>query len=129
MEIIKIRGKNAKEIHDKILSEMENLVPEEVKNDLRKMSAICAHFDDRLHKSKAISHKDVDTYNELCYKHFGMLQDGEEFEKEERPAAHMPKKKAMLSQPMAGRSMEEIEGTREKAIKVHRRMVQPGGHA
>ena len=88
MDIIKIRAKCAKEIHDAIISELESLVPEDVREDLHEMSAIQARVDHRLRQSKAISHDDVATYNKLCYKHFGKAQDGKEFAKEEVPPTH-----------------------------------------
>lgn len=98
-------------IHE-IAKEIEKALPEEVEKDLHEMASIQAGITKRLNTNRAIEFEKIRRYNELCYKHFGKLQDGGEFTKEE------PKKKAMLSQPMAGKREEEIRETRERAIRI-----------
>ena len=93
MEIIKIRAKDAKEIHRALIAELESFVPEDVKVDLREMSGIQADIESHLHYSKALNSEAVERYNELCYKHFPKMQDGGEFTKEEPKADTAVEKK------------------------------------
>lgn len=58
-------------------------IPENVRDDLKRLSIIQARINTCLSMNKAISTKDLEEYNALCYKHFADLQDGSEFEKEE----------------------------------------------
>lgn len=74
-----------------LVKELEKCVPEDVKEDLHKMAACQARITARIRMSKALSSEDVKLYNELCYKHFGKMQDGEEFTKEEpKPETKTP---------------------------------------
>lgn len=74
-----------KMIVDAHIKELEKRVPEEVKNDLHEMCRIQNRIFYRMAESKAIPTADVERFNALCYKHFGKLQDGAEFVKEEAP--------------------------------------------
>lgn len=65
------------------IKELEKRVPEDVKEDIRKMTACQVRITARIRGNKALSSEDVKLYNDMCYKHFGKLQDGEEFTKEE----------------------------------------------
>lgn len=69
-------------IHE-IAKEIEKSLPEEVEKDLREMASIQAGITKRLNTNRAIEFEKIRRYNELCYKHFGKLQDGGEFTKEE----------------------------------------------
>ena len=66
-----------------IAKEIERTLPEEVVKDLHEMASIQAGITKRLHTNRAIEIEKIQRYNELCYKHFGKMQDGEEFTKEE----------------------------------------------
>jgi len=57
-------------------------VPVDVREDLKRMADIQTRMTLNLRSNKAISTKDLEEYNALCYKHFEHLQDGSEFEKE-----------------------------------------------
>ena len=57
-------------------------VPVDVREDLKRMADIQPRMTLNLRSNKAISTKDLEEYNALCYKHFEHLQDGSEFEKE-----------------------------------------------
>ena len=81
IEVIKIRSR----IPDALIAELEKGVPEEVKKDLHEMSDLQNRIFRRMAESKAIPTADVERFNALCYKHFGKLQDGAEFVKEEAP--------------------------------------------
>lgn len=67
-----------------IIQEIAKTLPEGVAEDLHKMSEIQTEITMRLRRSKAIDFEMVQKYNELCYKHFAKMQDGEEFH-EEKP--------------------------------------------
>ena len=58
-------------------------IPKDVQEDMKRMSIIQARITTCLHMNKAISRKDTEEYNRMCYRHFSHLQDGSEFEKEE----------------------------------------------
>ena len=58
-------------------------IPKDVQEDLKRMSIIQARITTCLHMNKAISRKDAEEYNRMCYRHFSRFQDGSEFEKEE----------------------------------------------
>lgn len=58
-------------------------IPENVRDDLKRLSIIQARIKTCLSMNKAISTKDLEEYNALCYKQFPTYQDGSEFEKEE----------------------------------------------
>lgn len=58
-------------------------VPVDVREDLKRMADIQTRMTLNLRSNKAISTKDLEEYNALCYKHFEHFQDGSEFEKEE----------------------------------------------
>ena len=77
-----------KELHNEmmriLIQEIEKTLPEGVAEDLHKMSEIQTEIVMRLRRSKAIDFEMVQKYNELCYKHFAKMQDGEEFH-EEKP--------------------------------------------
>lgn len=81
IEVIKIRSR----IPDALIAELEKGVPEEVKKDLHEMSDLQNRIFRRMAESKAIPTADVDRFNALCYRHFGKVQDGAEFVKEEAP--------------------------------------------
>ena len=81
IEVIKIRSR----IPDALIAELEKGVPEEVKKDLHEMSDLQNRIFRRMAESKAIPTADVERFNALCYRHFGKLQDGAEFVKEEAP--------------------------------------------
>lgn len=70
-----------------LVRELEKEVPEDVRKDLAEMSRIRARIDSRFHRTQAISLTDVRRWNDLCYKHFGKVQDGGEFTKEAPAAA------------------------------------------
>ena len=57
-------------------------IPENVRDDLKRLSIIQARINTCLSMNKAISPTDIAKYNALCYEHFPMFQDGSEFEKE-----------------------------------------------
>ena len=61
-----------------IVKEIEKTLPEEVVKDLHEMASIQAGITKRLHTNRAIEFEKIQRYNELCYKHFGKMQDGEE---------------------------------------------------
>ena len=74
-----------------IVKEIEKDLPEEVVKDLHEMASIQAGITKRLHTNRAIELEKIQRYNELCYKHFGKMQDGEEFTKEEpKPETKTP---------------------------------------
>lgn len=66
-----------------IAKEIEKTLPEEVVKDLHEMASIQSGITMRLRTNRAIELEKIQRYNELCYKHFGKMQDGEEFTKEE----------------------------------------------
>lgn len=111
MEITKIKASERREIIADMLADALD-IPDEVKNGLMEMADIQTDIYVRIKQDKALNQKQVERYNDLCYKYFPRFQDGGEFTKEE------PKKKAMLSQPMAGKREEEIRETRERAIRI-----------
>lgn len=112
-----------------LLEEAKKRLPEEVLKDIEEISDIQARLTARIFENLALSVPDVQRYNSLCYKRFGSLQDGGEFEKVkatdvkggepcEAPSTKghcMPR--AMLSQPMAGQTDEQIAATRQRAIE------------
>ena len=73
-----------------LVKELEKCVPEDVKEDLHKMAACQARITARIRLNKALSSEDVKLYNDMCYKHFGKVQDGEEFTKEEPEDERVP---------------------------------------
>lgn len=73
-----------------LVKELEKCVPEDVKEDLHKMAACQARITARIRWNKALSSEDVKLYNDMCYKHFGKMQDGEEFTKEEPEPEEVP---------------------------------------
>lgn len=90
MEIIKMSARDKKEILADMLADALNL-PEEVKKDLMEMACIQTDIVMRVKHDKALSQKSIARYNELCYKHFGKMQDGGEFTKEEpEPETKIP---------------------------------------
>lgn len=110
-----------------LINEAKKRLPEEVLKDIVEMSDIQARLTMRIFENVALSVPDVQRYNSLCYKHYGPLQDGGEFEEVkvtdvkvgepcEAPSIKvMPR--AMLSQPMAGQTDEQIAATRQRAIE------------
>lgn len=82
MEIINMSARDKREILADMLADALNL-PEEVKKDLMEMADIQTDIFVRIKQDKALNQKQVERYNELCYKHFGKMQDGGEFTKEE----------------------------------------------
>jgi hypothetical protein len=58
-------------------------IPKDVQEELKRMSIIQTRISTCLHMNKAISRKDMEEFNRMCYKHFSRFQDGSEFEKEE----------------------------------------------
>ena len=58
-------------------------IPKDVQDDIKRMAIIQARITACLRTNKAISKKDTEEYNRMCYKHFPCFQDGAEFEKEE----------------------------------------------
>lgn len=66
-----------------IVKEIEKGLPGEVTKDLHEMASIQTDITKRINTSRAIEFEKIRRYNELCYKHFGKLQDGGEFTKEE----------------------------------------------
>lgn len=86
-----------------LVKELEKCVPEDVKEDLHKMAACQARITARIRGNKALSSEDVKLYNDMCYKHFGKMQDGEEFTKEEpEPETVKPITVKKAPQPEAG---------------------------
>lgn len=87
-----------------IIGELEKLVPEDVRKDLLVMSMLQARITSRIRDNKAISEDDIKTFNIMCYKHFGKVQDGTEFRREAKPtiekAKEPPKKPAPVT-PLA----------------------------
>lgn len=67
-------------------------IPKDVQEDMKRMSIYQARIMACLHTKKAISQKDTEEYNRMCYKHFPRFQDGSEFEKEKPKEG--PKEKA-----------------------------------
>ena len=61
-------------------------IPEDMQENLKKMSGVQSRITKRLRTDRAISTKDVEEYNALCYKCFEEIQDGAEFEKQATPA-------------------------------------------
>lgn len=60
-------------------------IPKDVQEELKRMSIIQTRISTCLHMNKAISRKDMEEFNRMCYKHFPCFQDGSEFEKEAVP--------------------------------------------
>lgn len=60
-------------------------IPKDVQEDIKRMSIIQARISTCLRMNKAISRKDTEEFNRMCYKHFPRFQDGSEFEKEAVP--------------------------------------------
>lgn len=60
-------------------------IPKDVQEDMKRMSIYQARIMACLHTNKAISQKDTEEFNRMCYKHFPRFQDGSEFEKEAVP--------------------------------------------
>lgn len=88
MKIIKIRAKFAREIEDDLRAELEEAgrnVPEEVKRDIHEMAIIRKEIDERMNEARAVPVAGIERFNKLAYKHFGKVQDGGEFQKEEAP--------------------------------------------
>ena len=81
---------NVADAMHEIVKEIEKTLPEQVVEDLHEMASIQAGITKRLHINRAIEFKKIQRYNELCYKHFGKMQDGEEFTKEEPEPEEVP---------------------------------------
>lgn len=60
-------------------------IPKDVHEDMKRMTIIQARITTCLRTNRAISRKDTEEYNRMCYRHFSHLQDGSEFEKEAVP--------------------------------------------
>lgn len=91
------------DVMHEITKEIEKALPEEVVKDLHEMSSIQASITKRLHTNRAIEFEKIQRYNELCYKHFGKVQDGEEFTKKEpEPETAKPITVKKAPQPEAG---------------------------
>lgn len=86
---VEVRTHKSDDLLNSLVHEMEKHVPQEVREDLKEMANIKYKIDNRMRTEKAISPKDVERFNSLCYKHFGKIQDGMEFspEKKQKPQA------------------------------------------
>ena len=86
---VEVRTHKSDDLLNSLVHELEKHVPQEVREDLREMANIKYKIDNRMRTEKAISPKDVERFNSLCYKHFGKIQDGMEFspEKKQKPQA------------------------------------------
>ncbi len=119
MEIIHIKASVSKEVKEDLKADQvhEEKLSAEEKAAIEEMAMAASRIVNRAHDGLAIPVTLVHRFNYLCYHVFPKLQDGGEFEPEGKPADLLPKKKAMLSQPLHGKSEWEIRRTREKAIK------------
>ena len=88
MEITKIKASARREIIADMLADALD-IPDEVKNGLMEMADIQTDIYVRIKQDKAMNQKQVERYNDLCYKYFPRFQDGGEFTKEE-PKAKTP---------------------------------------
>lgn len=90
----KLSGIGSEDLFDVMTSMMiENLekgIPDDVKKDLREMALLHARIDARMSACRAVPHRDIVRFNELCYKRYGKRQDGEEFEKQIAPGEKSP---------------------------------------
>lgn len=86
---VEVRTHKSDELLNSLVHELEKHVPQEVREDLKEMANIRCKIDNRMRTQKAISPKDVERFNSICYKHFGKIQDGMEFspEKKQKPQA------------------------------------------
>ena len=86
---VEVRTHKSDDLLNSLVHELEKHVPQEVREDLKEMANIKYKIDNRMRTEKAISPKDVERFNSLCYKHFGKIQDGMEFspEKKQKPQA------------------------------------------
>lgn len=82
MEITKIKASARREIIADMLADALD-IPDEVKNGLMEMADIQTDIYVRIKQNKALNQKQVERYNDLCYKYFPRFQDGGEFTKEE----------------------------------------------
>lgn len=57
-------------------------IPKDVQEDMKRMSITNARITTCMQMNKAISLKDVEEFNRMCYRCFPRFQDGSEFEKE-----------------------------------------------
>lgn len=60
-------------------------IPKDVQEDMKRMAIYQARIMSCLETRKAISRKDTEEYNRMCYRLFPRFQDGSEFEKEAVP--------------------------------------------
>lgn len=81
-------------------------IPENVRDDLKRLSIIHDRIKTCLSMNKAISPTDIAKYNALCYEHFPTYQDGSEFEKEEPPAGKIEVKAGDVED--AGKMPEDV---------------------
>jgi len=86
---VEVRTHESDDLLHSLVHELEKHVPQEAREDLKEMANIKYKIDNRMRTQKAISPKDVERFNSLCYKHFGKIQDGMEFspEKKQKPQA------------------------------------------
>lgn len=86
---VEVRTNKSDDLLNSLVHELEKHVPQEVREDLKEMANIKYKIDNRMRTQKAISPKDVERFNSICYKHFGEIQDGMEFspEKKQKPQA------------------------------------------
>ena len=86
---VEVRTHESDDLLNSLVHELEKHVPQEVREDLKEMANIRCKIDSRMRTQKAISLKDVERFNSICYKHFGKIQDGMEFspEKKQKPQA------------------------------------------
>lgn len=84
-----VRTNKSDDLLNSLVHELEKHVPQEVREDLKEMANIEYKINNRMRTPKAISPKDVERFNSICYKHFGKIQDGMEFspEKKQKPQA------------------------------------------
>lgn len=79
------------QLSDSLIEEAKKLLPGDGVADLEEMSDIQARITVRVFGNRALSVPDVQRYNSLCYKRFGELQDGGEFEKVDKAEKkHIP---------------------------------------
>jgi hypothetical protein len=86
---VEVRTHKSDDLLNSLVHELEKHVPQEVREDLKEMANIRCKIDNRMRTQKAISPKDVERFNSICYRHFGKIQDGMEFspETKQKPQA------------------------------------------
>jgi len=83
-------------------------IPKDVQEDMKRMPIIQARITTCLHMNKAISRKDTEEYNRMCYRHFPRFQDGSESEKEAVPVGTIKVKTEDIED--CGKTPEDVIG-------------------